>query len=341
MLTLDLIRDIELQATPVGQILAASTFLRATYNIPGRPTKVSVEGLDRIPRTGAVYLAMNHTDRFNYWPLQYTIWRKRPSIFTATWVKGKYYNNPWMGRFMVATNNIPTPSRGYLLVCDAQRVLGHPPADALYRLLRDTLNDPAHDLDVAREAAAQAGVEADFAKVLETPRDMLGVSFKPSRGSYFASMDSLFSQMMGHFVRLNEEAFGHGHKVIVFPEGTRSLVLTKGRPGLAQMALRTGATIVPIGCNGSDDIYPGDSPISRGGHVVYRVGEPLTPGGELAPFQIDAPYVPFTAQAEAAHGEAFAAVTDLVMERIAGLVDARYLPGAGQETAVSGASRFL
>lgn len=341
MLTLDLIRDIELQATPTGQILAAGLFLMPTYHIPGRPTTIEIEGFDRIPTSGAVYLAMNHTDRFNYWPFQYTIWRMRPSIFTATWVKGKYYNNPWMARFMVATNNIPTPSRGYLIVCDAQNVLGQPPADALYRLLRDTLNDPDHDLDAAREAAARAGIESDFEKLLDTPRDMLGLRFDPARQTYFEAMDALFADMMGHFIRLNEQAFAHGHKVIVFPEGTRSLVLTKGRPGLAQMALRTGATIVPIGCNGSDDLYPGDSPISRGGHVTYRVGEPLTPEGALADFRIDDPYVPFTPQAEAAHGEAFAEVTDLVMEKIAGLLDDRYLPKDGQDTAVSGANRFL
>ena len=59
-------------------------------------------------------LAMNHTDRYNYWPFQFQLWRQGRG-FTATWVKGKYYENPFIAAFMDANNNIPLPSRGYVI----------------------------------------------------------------------------------------------------------------------------------------------------------------------------------------------------------------------------------
>ena len=338
MLTLDLMRDLKLDAVPSGQI-AIATLLTPIFARPWSPTTVEFEGAERIPKQGRVILAMNHTDRYNYWPFQYTMWRRR-EMYTVTWVKGKYYNHPLIARFMTATNNIPTPSRGYLITLDATRTLGGPPPEALYRLIRDTLDAPQRTpLKAVRLAAKEAGVLGPLDRLLQTRRSMLGQSFDPNYHDYFESIHTLFRSMMDEFMRLNEQAFSLGHKIIVFPEGTRTLRLGPGRPGLAQIALRMKATIVPIGCNGSDDLYPGDSPISRGGRVVYRVGEPLTPEGALAPFQIDDPYTPFTREAEAAHGQRFQAVTDLMMDRINDLLDPRYRRD-GSSTAVEGNRRF-
>ena len=341
MLTLDMMQNIELTRVPWGQIATAAMFLMPNYNIPGRGVEIIIEDAERIPETGRVILAMNHTDRFNYWPLQYRLWRREQSIFTATWVKGKYFNNPVMARFMAATNNIPTPSRGYLITADAANVLGRPPSGETYRLVRDALDAPDRDLGELRSTAKQQGVLDEFDALIKTPRDMLGRRFQPSREDYFLAMHLLFAAMMDEFVSLNDRAFALGHKVIVFREGTRSLKLVKGRPGLAQMALKMGATVVPIGCNGSDDLYPGDSPVALPGRVVYRVGEPLTPQGALAEFQIDQNFTPFTQEAERAHGETFAAMTDVIMARLAELLDDRYLPGDGDTTEVQGAARFL
>ena len=339
MLTLDLMRNIDLKPTPWGQIITAVGVLMVDYNIPGKATRIRVEGLENIPKTGKVFLAMNHTDRFNYWPLQYRMWLDE-RVYTATWVKGKYFNNPLMAQFMVHTNNIPTPSRGYIITCDTLGTLGEPPSDALYRVVRDALDSDTRDMDAIKERAAQLGIMSQLDELLTRPRVILGRSFNPHRETYFDAMDDLFSKLMDEFIRLNNKAFSMGHKIIVFPEGTRSLRLTKGRPGLAQMALRTGATIVPIGCNGSDDLYPGDSPFSKGGEVVYRIGEPLRPDGDLREFQIAEDYVPFTKQAQARFGDHFQGVTDLLMERIAALLDSRYLD-AGETTEVRGANRFV
>lgn len=337
MLTLDVLDRIQLSPRPTGQI-AVGWALRASHRNPLAPTKVTVEGLDRIPSTGRVYLAMNHTDRYNYFPFQVQLWKER-NEFTATWVKGKYFNNPWLQKFMESTSNIPAPSKGYIITADAVEVLGRPPSDDLYRIMRDALDD-GHSFDEAMEHATEAGVQAELERLNQSPRDILGYRFDPASEDVLQAISNLFAKMMDRFVSLNHQAFDIGLKVLVFPEGTRSQRLSVGRPGMAQMAVRTGATIIPIGSNNSDLVYPGDSPWPQGGHITYRVGEPLTPDGELAPFQIDEPFQPFTREAER-FSETFQAVTDLVMARIEPLLDDRHLPEEDVETVVSGAKRFV
>ncbi|MFU8806896.1 MAG: lysophospholipid acyltransferase family protein, partial [Bradymonadaceae bacterium] len=189
--------------------------------------------------------------------------------------------------------------------------------------------------------AAEAGVLSEIVTILDTKRDMLGLNFDPNQSNYLETMQTLFHLMMERFVTLNEEAFDLGLHILVFPEGTRSKRLSKGRPGLAQMALRLEATVVPVGCNGSDLVYPGNSPFARGGRIVYRVGEPLHPDAELAPFQIDEHYTPFTPEAEQAHGEKFEAMTELVMDRLNDLLDERHKRTEDSETIVEGTKRFL
>lgn len=340
MLTLDLLRSISLKPKPLGQVLTGKFFLRPNYSWPLNPTKIIIEGRENIPDTGRVILALNHTDRYNYWPLQYMLWR-HSDIFTATWVKGKYYNNDFVTKFLSSTNNIPTPSRGYLITSDVLATLGKPPSNEIYRLLRDAINNQDDNFDALIARSKDEGIEAEFHKVISTPRDILGHRFTPSKQTYTEAMSDLFRLMMNEFIRLNQQAFDMGHKVVVFPEGTRSLRLTKGRPGLAQMALRMKASVVPVGCNGSDGLYPGNSPLSQGGTVTYRIGKPLTPDLELAPFQIDEDYTPFTPDAETRFGDTFEAMTELLMSHIAKLLDPRYLPNAGETTEVTGAERFM
>ena len=341
MLTLDLLRKIDLKPIPYAQIFVADALLRFDYRLPKR-TNIVIEGQENIPTEGKVFFAMNHTDKFNYFPFQYKLWRDKTGIFTATWVKGKYFNNPGIAQFMVMTNNIPTPSKGYILTSDVVQTLGQAPSEELYRLLRGEYNlaPDQRDLEALRAHAKTLGLLSQLDALLNTPREILTMPFAPSTQGYFQTLDALFSQMMEAFVSINEQAFDNGHKIIVFPEGTRSRVLTQGKTGLAQMALRMKATIVPIGCSGSDDLYPGSSPFSKGGDVVYRVGSPMTPEDALAPFQIDEPYVPFTREA-LAYQDKFRGMTDLVMDRISHLVDERYKPHAGDTTEVTGTDRFL
>lgn len=327
MLTLDLLDDIELSAKPWGQIAVAAGLLIPNYHFPPTRTDIELEGTEHLEFDEPVVFAMNHTDRFNYWPFQYRLWRDRGQ-YTTTWVKGKYFNNRLLRTVLIETNNLAVPSRGYLITTDATEVLGHRPDDNTYRLLRDAVDEGDDDIDALRRRAQRRGVLAEVTAVVDTPRDMLGVGFDPLEDNYVETMTELFGRMMEKFVELNEQALGLGLNILVFPEGTRSVRLGPGRPGLAQMALRMQTPVVPVGCNGSDRVYPGDAPIARGGRIVYRVGRPLTFEDELAEFQIDEAFTPFTDRAEERHGEKFRAMTDLIMERIEGLLDQRHRPSS-------------
>jgi 1-acyl-sn-glycerol-3-phosphate acyltransferase len=66
----------------------------------------------------------------------------------------------------------------------------------------------------------------------------------------------------------------------IFPEGTRSRdgLLHKGKTGVARLALRTGAPIIPVGLIGTDQMQKPDDPITvmrLGKEVTVRFGEPI------------------------------------------------------------------
>ncbi len=67
----------------------------------------------------------------------------------------------------------------------------------------------------------------------------------------------------------------------IYPEGTRSRdgFLHKGHTGVAQLALMTGAPIVPVGIIGTDKVQPIGSNVPRPfRRCTLRFGEPLLPG---------------------------------------------------------------
>jgi len=336
MLTIDMLREIELCTRPKAQ-MAVAQFLRANYAFPPTRTSITLEGLDRIPSRGRIYLAMNHTDRFNYFPFQLRMWRLRDE-FTATWVKGKYYNNDVVRAFMLATNNIPTPSKGYVISADALNVLGRPPGEELYRAIRKALDTGGCD-EALRAWAAENGYEEEVHRLVQTPRTVLGYPHGPPF-DYMGTLAAVFEELMECFVTLNEQAFSRGIKVIVFPEGTRSRRLGVGHVGLAQMAVRTKATVIPVGCSGSDIAYPDDLPIARGGDLVYRIGEPLTPSEALARFQIDDQFQPFSDSATR-YSSVFSEMTELIMDRINALLDPPYQRERGVLGDVAGSARFI
>jgi 1-acyl-sn-glycerol-3-phosphate acyltransferase len=57
----------------------------------------------------------------------------------------------------------------------------------------------------------------------------------------------------------------HGYLFGIFPEGTRSRdgKLYRGRTGVARLALRTGAPIVPVGIRDTDKVQPPGAPLPR------------------------------------------------------------------------------
>lgn len=306
MLDLALFDRIRLHRYPPVQRFIAEAFLRFDY----RNVDIRVEGIERIPKHPVVY-AMNHTDNFNYWPFQYSLHRS-DRRYTATWVKGKNFEHPAVSAFMRSTNNIPIASRGYLVTRDFLAVMGRRPEEGEYRALRDAVND-------GRELTA-----ADVPRaLLEKPRDMMGRRFVPSRESYPEALNALFGAMMRRFLDLNRHALDIGLDILVFPQGTRSIRLSRGHIGVIQAALALKATVVPVGCNGCDLVYPGRSLVSKPGCVVYRIGQPFAPEdfSDLAPREA---FEPFSRQAELRHREAFQALTDRIMDRIDGLLDERH-----------------
>ena len=69
-----------------------------------------------------------------------------------------------------------------------------------------------------------------------------------------------------------------GRVLGIFPEGTRSPDgrLYRGRPGVAKLALDSGATIVPVGLVGTADIQPLGARLPRIGPTVeVRIGKPF------------------------------------------------------------------
>ena len=115
--------------------------------------------------------------------------------------------------------------------------------------------------------------------------------------------------------RLATRILEAGYVLLVFPEGTRSPTgeLQEAKDGLAMLAMRTDAAIVPIGINNSDAVWPKGRklplPFPRR-TVTVRIGEP---------FRV-ADVVPAGADRRAAKTLA----TTAIMGRIAALLDPRH-----------------
>ena len=120
--------------------------------------------------------------------------------------------------------------------------------------------------------------------------------------------------------RVAQKVLDAGNVLMVFPEGTRSPTgeLQVPKDGLAMLALRTNATIVPIGISNTDRIWPkGRAFPLPGKHATMRIGEPFR-AGDLLPPEIDR---------KSAKGLA----TTLIMRRIAALLDARHRGTYGED----------
>lgn len=73
------------------------------------------------------------------------------------------------------------------------------------------------------------------------------------------------------------EVLGRGEAFGIYPEGTRSRDgrLYRGRTGVGHLALTSGAPVVPVGLQGTQDLQPVGSRLPRLAKVTIRFGEPL------------------------------------------------------------------
>jgi 1-acyl-sn-glycerol-3-phosphate acyltransferase len=123
--------------------------------------------------------------------------------------------------------------------------------------------------------------------------------------------------------RTAERVLNEGQVLMIFPEGTRSPTgeLQKPKDGLAMLALRTGAPIVPIGIADTDRVWPKGRLLPRpGGHATMRVGRPFRLSDELAS-GLD-------------RKSAKTAATDLIMRRIAAELPPRHRGAYGEGSEV-------
>jgi len=74
------------------------------------------------------------------------------------------------------------------------------------------------------------------------------------------------------------DVLDQGGQFGIYPEGTRTRdgLLHRGHTGVARLALRTGAPLVPVGLVGTDEIQPTDSKMPRFFRTVtVRFGRPI------------------------------------------------------------------
>ena len=80
-------------------------------------------------------------------------------------------------------------------------------------------------------------------------------------------------------LRRAQQVLEAGEVLILFPEGERRTGPGGGGParGVAFLAARTGATVVPVGIGGSASVMPKGKTLPRPRHVHLVVGEPIAP----------------------------------------------------------------
>jgi 1-acyl-sn-glycerol-3-phosphate acyltransferase len=304
MVDLEYLRRIKLVSNPIGQKLIGYLFVGPNFNLFAK-VDIRIENVDLIPRGENVIFAMNHTDRFNYWPFQYKMWRMKDLPFTTVWVKGKYYRNRLLAKGLDWCNLIPVPSMGYLIEEFFQKKAGRRIAKEEYRAVRDVV-DGKIDADNALPEPATDALR------------LLGENFVVHLRDYYEAV-------MGHVAALSRHALLEKKlNLIIFPEGTRSTQLGEGRTGTAQLALNTGVKVVPVGCNNSEQIYPGASPVAKSGRITYRIGEPLCMDNQLKEFRIPEGFKLLSRESQGRYREQFEGATRVIMMSIASLLDEKY-----------------
>jgi len=289
------------------------------------------ENQERIPRDKPVIFAMNHPDRYNYVPfLDALRVEKYPAI--AIWVKGKYYENPIMKNYFNYTNCIPIASRGYLITKDFIAEQKRRPTADEYGLLRNLVDGKLSQDDLLSQAD-------DTLKTFVTrPRQ----SFNPQLEDYGTFIENKYNYFMSLVMKLtNRVLFDKKMPLMIFPQGTRSVQLTPGHTGIAEVALKTKIPVLPVGCNGSHKLYPGNLPFAEKETVIYRIGKALSVDDAFAPFAINENFTPFTPQSKAKYSGKFQAVTHIIMENINTLLDPEYQLANDSANTSNGADRFL
>jgi 1-acyl-sn-glycerol-3-phosphate acyltransferase len=307
LIDIEYLNRVRLTTHPLGQRLVANFLLLPNYHLFAK-VDIRIEAIERIPRDENVIFAMNHTDRFNYWPFQYKLFKMHEFPFTTVWVKAKYYKNAFLAKGLDLCNLIPVPSMGYLIEEFYRKRFNRKMDKGLYRIVKDMI-------DGRIEAAG--------------PQERAAIEALQAMGDQFAEfIRGYYEAVMAKVAELSRTALCEKNlNIIIFPEGTRSLKLAEGKTGLAQLALHTEKRIVPVACNNSEEVYTGSLPIARSGRITYRVGEPLSVHDQLKAHRICEPFTLFSRESQQRYKEQFEGVTRIVMASIEGMLDEKYRRG--------------
>ena len=314
MVDLEFLDKIKLATTPWAQIFVALAILAPNYNLFAK-VNIEMENIDNIPEDEAVIFAMNHTDRFNYWPFQYKLWATGGYPFTTVWVKGKYFNNKILGQLLKLCNTFPVPTKRYLIDEFFKKIFHRSTTRDEYRMIKDLLDKKIPLSDVLHSASQDV-------KTLLSGKwnKMSGVG-----ASFLQYIENYYYTMMERVAQISLGAlFEKKLSIIIFPEGTRSVQLSEGRNGIAQLALHSDKTVIPIGCNGSEAIYPSGSPFAKSGTITYRIGEPMTVHDHLEDFRIREKFQLFSKKSQEKYKQVFDAATRTITKKIDMLLDERY-----------------
>jgi 1-acyl-sn-glycerol-3-phosphate acyltransferase len=307
MIDIEYLKKIRLVSRPLGQKIVANFLLFPNYHLFAK-VDIQIEHIERIPKDENVIFAMNHTDRFNYWPFQYKLFSLREFPFTTVWVKAKYYKNAFLARGLDFCNLIPVPSMGYLLEEFYRKKFNRKMDKGLYRTVKDIIDG----------RLAEAG-----------PNERQAIETLQTLGEHFvAFIQGQYEEVMEKVAELSRAALCEKQlNLIIFPEGTRSVTLAEGRTGMAQLALHTEKRIVPVACNNSEAVYTGSLPFAKSGRITYRIGEPLSVHDRLKEFRIREPFQPLSRESQQRYKEQFEGVTRIVMACIEEMLDEKYRRG--------------
>ncbi len=255
------------------------------------------------PATPVIY-ASNSTQKYDFLSFRSAMWARRVPLVMIT--KAKNYHVRWMRPVMEHTGVVPLASKGYVLLRDVSDTVGRRPTEDEYRALRAHLDLDAPLPDTPLAAALRS-----------KRRDILGVAFDPSGSSLRDAWRATYRALLGESLRLAREAVAAGHSLHIYPEGTVSSRLGRGRIGAVTFARALGIPLAPAGISGSRDVYIGQTPMLRGGTLRLRFGEPWHP--DLAELPDD--FRPFDPEHEREHRAVLQSATDALMDRINALID--------------------
>jgi 1-acyl-sn-glycerol-3-phosphate acyltransferase len=122
------------------------------------------------------------------------------------------------------------------------------------------------------------------AQVVPWPLEVIGGFHTPNAPFFSTWILRLWGYLPVHrgtascsALRAVEAVLAQGGVVGIAPEGgTWATVLRSPRPGAAFLAVRSGARILPVGIDGTPEIFPSLHKGQRA-HVTVRIGEPFGP----------------------------------------------------------------